>query len=128
METLTTNGVRITVDHQYQQAHSEPHRNRFLHIYEITIENRNSYAIQLLKRHWYILEDTGQQNEVLGDGVIGVQPVIDPGCLHAYSSYCVLASEVGKMHGKYVMKRTDDNTLFEVQIPEFVLVLPAKMN
>jgi ApaG protein len=128
METLTTNGIRISVEHQYQPAHSEPHRSYFLHVYDIRIENRNSFPVQLLRRHWIITEDSGAKHEVKGDGVIGVQPVIQPGGVHAYSSYCVLNSEIGLMQGSYTMQRTDDSTLFEVRIPGFVLTIPSKLN
>ncbi len=128
METKITHGIRISVEHHYQPAHSEPHRKYYLHVYDITIENRNAYAVQLLRRHWIIDEDSGVRNEVSGEGVIGIQPVIQPGGLHAYSSYCILTSEVGRMRGVYVMQRLDDNTVFEVQIPAFVLVLPGKLN
>ena len=128
METLTTNGIRISVEHQYQPAHSEPQRNHFLHVYDIKIENRNPYPVQLLRRHWIITQDAGLKNEVKGDGVIGVQPVIQPGGVHAYSSYCVLANEIGQMQGSYTMLRLDDHTHFEVMIPAFVLAVPAKLN
>jgi ApaG protein len=128
METQITHGIRVSVEHQYQPAHSEPQRNHYLHVYDITIENRNSFPVQLMRRQWLIDEDSGVRNEVIGDGVIGVQPVIQPGGIHAYSSYCVLASEIGRMHGRYIMVRLDENTEFEVDIPAFVLALPAKMN
>ncbi len=128
METLTTNGIRISVEHQYQPSHSEPHRNYFLHVYDISIENRNHYPVQLLRRHWIITEDSGVQNEVKGDGVIGVQPVIQPGGVHVYSSYCVLTTEIGRMQGTYTMLRLDEKTNFDVKIPAFVLTVPAKLN
>ena len=128
METQTTHGVRISVEHQYQPAHSEPQRRYFLHVYDIRIENRNAYPIQLLRRHWIITEDSGIMSEVVGDGVIGEQPVIQPGGVHAYSSYCVVRTEIGQMRGTYMMIRLDDNTPFEVHIPAFVLTVPAKLN
>jgi ApaG protein len=128
METLTTHGVRISVEHQYQPAHSEPQRSYYLHVYDIRIENRNDFPVQLLRRHWIITEDSGVMSEVLGDGVIGVQPVIQPGGVHAYSSYCVVRTEIGQMQGTYSMIRLDSNTEFEVRIPAFVLTVPAKLN
>jgi ApaG protein len=67
-------------------------------------------------------------NEVEGEGVIGVQPVIQPGGVHAYSSYCVLTTEIGRMQGTYLMQRQDDKTLFDVRIPAFILTVPAKLN
>ncbi len=128
METLITHGIKISVEHQYQPSHSEPHRNHFLHVYDISIENRNHFSVQLLRRHWIITEDSGVHNEVIGEGVIGVQPVIQPGGVHVYSSYCVLTTEIGQMQGSYTMLRLDDKTYFEVRIPAFVLTVPAKLN
>lgn len=128
MQTLTTKGIRISVEHQYQPAHSEPQRKHFLHVYDIKIENRNPFSVQLLSRHWVISQDAGLKHEVNGDGVIGVQPVIQPGGVHAYSSYCVLTNEIGQMQGTYTMQRLDDGVQFEVTIPAFVLAIPAKLN
>ncbi|MDX1409046.1 MAG: ApaG domain, partial [Saprospiraceae bacterium] len=92
MQTLITHGIKISVESFYQPAHSEPHRNRFLHVYNIRIENQNDFTVQLLRRHWYIVEGTGETKEVEGVGVINQQPVIGPGGFHAYSSYSILAN------------------------------------
>lgn len=125
---MTTHGIRITVESQYQPSHSEPQRGMFLHVYDIQIENRNAFAVQLLFRHWIITESDGGRKEVKGPGVIGLQPVIAAGAMHAYSSYCVLSSDIGRMEGTYTMRRVDDDTRFEVIIPPFTLALPERMN
>jgi ApaG protein len=68
------------------------------------------------------------QSEVKGEGVIGVQPIIKPGEIYRYDSYCPLKTDVGYMKGIYQMKRLDNNSLFEVQIPYFELITPSKLN
>jgi ApaG protein len=128
MVALTTKGIKITVESHFQPAHSEPHRERYLHVYNIQIENKNEFAVQLLRRHWFIIEGAGIVKEVEGEGVIGQKPIIQPGGFHAYSSYCVLADELGKMQGTYLMKNIDDDTTFQADIPSFVLIHPPKLN
>jgi ApaG protein len=128
MQTLITHGVKISVESFYQPAHSEPHRKRYLHVYNIRIENKNSFPVKLLTRHWYIVESTGSIKEVEGDGVIGKQPMLDPGDFHQYSSYSILSSEHGKMYGTYHMERLDTGEKFDVEIPGFILIIPAKLN
>ena len=128
MQTLITNGIRISVESFYQPAHSEPHRQRYLHVYNIRIENRNDFPVKLMARRWVITESNGGSKLIEGDGVIGKQPSIDPGNFHAYSSYCILSTEIGKMSGTYVMVREDTGEELEVRIPHFVLVIPSKLN
>ena len=128
MQTLTTHGIRISVETFYQPAHSEPLRNRYLHVYDIRIENKNDFPVQLLSRKWYICESTGDTKVVEGDGVIGQQPVIDGNGFHEYSSYCILNSDIGKMSGSYTMLRLDTGEEFEVVIPRFVLSSPDRLN
>ena len=128
MQTLITNGIRISVESFYQPAHSEPHRQRYLHVYNIRIENRNDFSVKLISRRWIITESNGGSKLVEGDGVIGKQPTIAPTNFHAYSSYCILSTEIGKMSGTYIMVREDTGEELEVTIPPFVLVIPAKLN
>lgn len=128
MQTLITNGIRISVESFYQPAHSEPQRQRYLHVYNVRIENRNEFEVKLISRRWIITESNGTSKLVEGEGVIGKQPDISPGSFHAYSSYCILSTEIGKMSGTYSMVRTDTGEELEVTIPPFVLVIPAKLN
>jgi ApaG protein len=128
MEALTTNGVRIGVESQYQPGQSFPHRSQYLHVYTIHIKNYNEYPVQLLERHWDITEADGSTKVVEGPGVVGEQPLIEPGGLHSYSSFCILAFPVGKMAGYYTMVRTDTGEKFRVEIPAFRLVVPEILN
>jgi ApaG protein len=128
MEILTTNGITISVETQYLPAHSNPREEKFIFGYHIVIENGSPYTVQLLRRHWLIKDADGRLREVEGEGVIGQQPVLEPGESHEYASFCNLRTDLGKMRGAYLMKRRDDDSLFEVAIPEFRMVAPFKMN
>ena len=128
MEILTTNGITITVETQYLPQHSDPKDGRFIFGYRITIENGCDYTIQLLRRHWYIHDGSCSMREVEGEGVVGLQPILEPGQIHQYASYCDLKSELGKMRGQFLMTRTDDSTFFFVPVPEFKMCTPARMN
>lgn len=128
METLTTNGITISVETQYLTAHSNPRAHKFLFGYRIMIENGSPHTVQLLRRHWVIQESDGQLREVEGEGVVGLQPILAPGEFHEYSSFCDLHTDIGKMSGTYLMVRRDNESLFEVTIPEFRLVAPARLN
>ncbi len=128
MQTLTTRGIRISVESQFQPGHSFPHRNQYLHVYTIQIENFNDFSVQLIARHWDITEADGTQKAVDGPGVVGEQPVIESGGLHSYSSFCVLAFPIGRMQGHYTMQRPDTGEVFDVEIPAFQLVMPDVMN
>jgi ApaG protein len=128
METLITNGIKISVEHQFEPQHSNPLHNKFLFSYHITIENLSEHTVQLLSRHWHIFDSIGIKREVIGDGVIGQQPVLQPGQVHEYSSWCPLTTTLGKMYGHYIMKRLHDYVEFEVEIPPFELTAPIQLN
>lgn len=128
MEILTTNGITVSVETQYLAAHSNPRELKFLFGYHIVIENGSPFTVQLLRRHWFIQDSDGRLREVEGEGVIGVQPVLQAGESHEYASFCNLETEIGKMRGTYLMSRLDDGSLFEVTIPEFRMVAPFRLN
>lgn len=112
----------------YQPMYSKPLAREYVHAYRITIENLGDTTVQLLRRHWYIWDSNGLVREVEGDGVIGEQPILEPSSTHQYISGCPLKTDMGKMYGKYIMKREDDDLLFEVIIPVFNLIPPFKNN
>ncbi len=128
MITAITDGVKITVETQYQPEYSNPANEHFMFAYRINIENVGDYAVQLLRRHWYIFDSNSTHREVEGEGVVGIQPVIEPGQTHEYVSGCNLKTDMGSMKGSYQMMRLIDNSLFQVAIPEFYLVASYKMN
>lgn len=128
MEALTTNGVRITVESEYRPGQSFPHRGQYLHVYTIHIINYNEFPIQLITRHWDIVEADGSRKVVDGEGVVGEQPIIEADGIHSYSSFCVLGFPIGRMEGYYTMVRQDTGEQFDVVIPAFLLTQPDVMN
>ena len=128
MEILTTNGITITVETQYLPQHSDPKEGKFVFGYHITIENGSDHTIQLLRRHWFIYDGCGEIREVEGEGVIGQQPVLEPGQYHQYASYCDLKTDIGKMRGTFLMTRRNDQVFFDVPVPEFKMCMPARLN
>ncbi len=96
--------------------------------YRIVIQNMSDDAIRLMRRKWLIFDSNGTQREVEGEGVVGVQPIIEPGETYQYVSGCNLKTEIGSMKGHYQMLRLNDEVLFNVDIPEFELIVPYKLN
>ncbi|WP_419802084.1 Co2+/Mg2+ efflux protein ApaG [Mucilaginibacter sp.] len=128
MVNTITEGVKVSVETLYQQEYSNPANEHFMFAYKITIENMTDYAVQLMRRRWDIFDSNGTKREVEGEGVVGLQPVIEPGNLHEYVSGCNLKTEMGSMKGEYQMLRLLDNRTFDVNIPEFQLIAPYKLN
>jgi len=123
-----TEGVCITVETFYQSAHSNPINSEYLFAYRITIENQTQYPVKLLSRHWHIIDSNGSYREVQGEGVVGQQPIIEPGKTYQYSSAATLRSDVGKMYGDYLFENLFNKKKFTAKIPEFLLIAPGKLN
>jgi ApaG protein len=128
MGVAVTHGVRIMAWARFEPRHSDPHAGRYLFSYRITITNRTKDTIQLLRRHWVITDSLGPMREVEGQGVVGQQPVLEPGEEFSYSSACDLRSGFGRMQGTYRMIRMRDGHLFDVRIPEMQLLFPHAAN
>jgi ApaG protein len=128
MINTITEGVKVSVETIYQPEYSNPANDHFMFAYKINIENVGNYAVQLLRRHWTIFDSNGTRREVEGEGVVGLQPVIEPGASHEYVSGCNLKTDTGSMKGEYQMMKLVDDTLFNVTIPEFQLIAPYKLN
>ncbi|MGI4738943.1 MAG: Co2+/Mg2+ efflux protein ApaG [Janthinobacterium lividum] len=128
MPTTTTQGVTVTVTTNYLPDYSSPAQEHFVFAYRIDIRNDSEYTIKLLRRHWYISDVNTGVREVEGEGVVGRQPVLEPGEAHQYVSGCNLKSGVGKMRGTYLMERVANAEQFRVNIPEFTLMVPFRMN
>ena len=128
MVTAITHGVKISVETIYQDEHSNPANDHYMFAYRIEIENLSDFAIQLMRRQWFIFDSNGSVRDVEGEGVVGIQPVIDPGQSYSYVSGCNLKTDIGSMKGHYSMQRLVDETKFTVDIPEFELIVPYKLN
>ncbi|MFC4873982.1 Co2+/Mg2+ efflux protein ApaG [Negadavirga shengliensis] len=122
MVTAITEGIKVSVESTYQQEFSSPHQHHFVFTYKVTIENYSPATIQVLRRRWEIY-DAGETLKIIeGDGVVGQQPVLEPGATHQYVSGCNLRSGMGKMKGKYEVEKLMDGKIIEVGIPEFQLI------
>lgn len=125
---MISEGVKVSVETFYQQDYSNPLQSEFMFAYRITIENHNAFPVKLHSRHWHIFDSDGSNREVEGEGVVGMQPVISPGEEYQYVSGCNLHTEMGRMHGAYLMENLHNKELFDVNIPAFEMVTPFKYN
>lgn len=123
MWTAETDGIRISVTTQYLEDQSDPVDHSFLWSYTVTIDNQSALAVQLLARHWIIMDSRGHRDDVRGPGVVGEQPRIEPGQSFTYTSGCPLATPSGLMRGTFDMERAD-GTRFLATIPLFSLDSP----
>lgn len=119
--------IDVDVQTEYAAEHSDARQNRYVFIYHVCIKNNGSQAAQLISRHWHITDADGKIEEVRGDGVIGEQPLIEPGEEHCYSSFCVLETAVGCMQGSYQMLCADGDS-FDAQVLPFTLAVPRSLN
>jgi len=128
MHSMISEGIMVNVEVFYQPEYSNPMQSEFMFAYRITLENFNSFTVRLLRRKWHIFDSNGTYREVEGEGVVGVQPVLQPGKSYQYTSGCNLNTDMGKMKGIYEMEELDTFKKFQVQIPEFEMITPAKEN
>ncbi|OHX65277.1 Co2+/Mg2+ efflux protein ApaG [Flammeovirga pacifica] len=122
MEIAITEGIKVIVDNYYLPEYSVPDKRHYVFGYKIKIVNLSANTVKLLRRNWIITDIAGDKREVVnGEGVIGKTPTITPGNSFEYVSGCHFISPVGKMSGSYVMEKINENSIFEVEIPEFTL-------
>lgn len=119
--------VEVLVETQYLPEQSDPGAERYFFAYRIHITNIGSVAAQLVSRHWIITDAAGKVEEVRGLGVVGNQPLLQPGESFEYSSGCPLPTPVGTMQGSYQMV-AEDGTRFDAPISEFILAMPRTLH
>ncbi len=95
--------------------------------YKITIANESDLQVQLLSRHWWITDQFDNTSEVVGEGVVGKQPVIKPAESFMYNSGSQLLTPVGTMYGIYSM-RTELGRPFEIEVPQFLLASKSHLH
>lgn len=123
MYKLNTLGIEVAVEPFYLEDQSEPDENRYVWAYRVTIVNHSNDTVQLRSRYWQITDANGLVEEVEGPGVIGEQPILNPGDSFQYTSGCPLTTTSGIMVGHYKMSGAG-NQEFQVGIPAFSLDLP----
>jgi ApaG protein len=127
MTTKKPHDISVSVATQFIDEQSKPQDNRYVFAYTITIQNRGSLSARLLSRHWIITDGNGDVREVCGEGVVGEQPLMQPGEGYQYTSGAVLETAVGTMQGSYQML-AEDGTRFDADIPSFVLSIPRTLH
>lgn len=127
MSDRTTQGIRVQVQSYYDSERSAPQENYFFFAYQVRISNLGDETAQLLSREWIITDADGLEQKVGGLGVVGEQPIIAPGEMFEYTSYCPLTTPVGAMHGTYRMA-TESGALFDAEIAPFSLAVPHVLN
>lgn len=124
MYRAVTRNIEITVAPRYVADESAPDDGRWFWSYKIEIVNRGDERVQLRSRHWIITDATGAVQVVRGAGVVGEQPVIEPGGRYSYTSGCPLGTPSGIMAGTYRME-TPSGDHFDAEIPAFSLDMPG---
>jgi ApaG protein len=121
--TAITRSIAVSVEPAYLEAQSSPADARYFWAYRVTIENQGQETVQLLSRHWMITNARGVFTEVKGPGVVGEQPVLEPGASYEYVSGAPLDTPSGMMGGAYQMV-TGSGEEFDIEIPTFSLDRP----
>ena len=119
--------IAVSAATQYLVEQSDENAGRYVFAYTITIRNPGNVAAQLISRHWIITDAQGLVQEVRGLGVVGAQPLLQPGERFEYTSGASIATPVGTMRGSYQMVAAD-GTRFEAPIPEFTLSVPRVLH
>lgn len=123
----SSNQIDIEVQARFLPEQSEPEQQRYVFAYTVRLHNAGDQAAQLISRHWVITDGNQQVREVRGEGVVGEQPMMQPGAEYEYTSGAVLETETGTMHGSYQM-RAADGTQFDAPIPAFLLSIPRVLH
>lgn len=121
-----THNIKVSVESKFVGSYFSHAKKQYAFSYQITIENLSQHSVQLKSRYWLIKDALNETETVEGEGVIGEQPILQPGGKHQYSSGCVLVSPFGSMQGHYTMKTPFQE--IEVTIPIFTLNAPFAMN
>jgi ApaG protein len=122
-----TQEIEVSVATQYLQEQSDPEKGLFAFSYTIDIFNHSDQAVKLLSRHWIITDDNNRIEEVKGPGVVGLQPLIQPGQKFVYTSGAILPTQFGTMQGSYEMV-SSDGAKFATHIPAFLLARPLSVH
>lgn len=119
----TTREITVNVEPTYLDDESEPDKAYYLWSYTVNIENNGHESVQLRARHWHITDAQGRSQDVHGEGVVGEQPVLEPGDSFEYTSGVPLTTPSGIMVGTYIME-SESGESFPVSVPAFSLDSP----
>ena len=121
------NKIEVSVKVTYLPGQSNISGSQYAYAYTITIANNGESGAQLRTRHWLIQDESGEVEEVIGEGVIGQQPHLSPGESFEYSSGAIISTVTGSMKGSYGMIN-DQGQRFDAVIPEFTLSEPYTLH
>ncbi len=127
MSDTTTRGIRIQVESIYVEERSDPQESYFFFAYHVVISNVGRETAQLMSREWIITDSDGNVERVEGDGVVGEQPLLAPGQVFEYTSFCPLRTSMGSMQGSYLMRPAGGES-FRAEIAPFTLAVPGVVN
>ena len=127
MYSKKTKKINITVNPYFLDDQSEPEAQHFVWAYQVTIDNQSKEKVQLKNRYWKIIDSNGSEQEVRGEGVVGEQPILNPGEKFEYTSGTPLSTPSGFMGGYYEME-TNEGKKFDAIIPQFSLDSPFVKN
>ena len=122
MYSKKTKKINITVNPYFLDDQSEPEEQHFVWAYQVTIDNQGNEKVQLKNRYWKIIDSNGSEQEVKGEGVVGEQPILNPGEKFEYTSGTPLSTPSGFMGGHYEME-TKAGEKFEAIIRSFLLIV-----
>lgn len=132
MNIAITKGIKITVTTQFRPDLTHIDNRLFFFNYTIKIENDSAHRVQLISRHWKIMDSLAPTRIIEGDGVVGEKPILETGEKFSYTSGCDLSSELGYMEGYYFFAVINDDgstaSHFKVQVPQFKLEYQNKLN
>jgi ApaG protein len=127
MSDTTTRGVRVEVKSAFVPERSSPEENHYFFAYRVRISNVGEETVHLVSREWIITDADGNVEQVNGPGVVGEQPVLEPGEAFEYTSFCPLSTAIGSMHGTYQMVAASGER-FDAEIAPFSLAVPTAIN
>lgn len=127
MSDTTTRGIRVQVESAYVEERSDPQESYYFFAYHVVISNVGDAPAQLITREWIITDSDGNVERVEGAGVVGEQPLLQPGQSFEYTSFCPLRTSMGSMHGAYTMRLSGGDT-FRAEIAPFTLAVPGVVN
>jgi ApaG protein len=116
-----TRGIRVHVRAEPSRERTDPANRRWFYLYTITISNEGGETVKLENRHWIITDASGNVDQVRGAGVVGEQPVLEPGQRFEYTSGCPLSTPFGSMRGSYDMVVLSTGERLQVEIAPFIL-------
>jgi len=123
-----TNGIKVSVQTNFENTCFQNNSRYFSFSYSITVENQSNNSVQLVSRHWEIFDALNNIEIVDGEGVVGEKPILPPRETHTYKSFCRLTSPTGSMKGHFNMINFSTTKRFKVYVPTFQLMIPAISN